>query len=170
MAITYPVTIVRKVQGNQYQTFTFAPEMIHAVSSNLQPGVSDVNLPKAGPMQGYGIDMDGVKKTITISGDLTSQPNTVVTGSGNPIITEIETMKYWLEGLADGDQQGFGFTSNYERYSLLSPNNNTTISGVSIPGNFVLTKVYVTGMSFNEAEASPDKLPFSITFTCLGAL
>lgn len=164
-------TLATTIGGNVH-TFNFAGGMIQKVSSSITAGVDPINVPKQGPMAGYGTDIEPVTKTITVNGTLFDVTSSVVTGTSAPTILTKRQMKFWLEAILNGNQDTIAktFVSNFEDYSLQNSSGSTTIDGVSIPGTWLPTTIITANITFDEEEASPDKLIFTMQLTVLGGL
>lgn len=148
------------------QIFSFPDGFISDSSSSFELEVQQTKMPVSGPMGNIGNDFSGVGKTITVSGVLYDQPSTVV--SNNNITTK-EQMKYWLESLANGFQsRPCEINSKLDEFSLRNSGGNTTVEGVSIPGNWQKTKGYLINYSFNKVVGDVETISYSLTFWVAG--
>lgn len=162
------ITLVRTVGSNSH-TFTFPEGMVKNVHSALASEIMENNMPGSGPALNIGIDFNGVTKVITISGELNDADTSVVTGTSAPTITTVKLIKLYLESFLSGQQQAIPLTSNYETWALESPGGTTTIDGQAIPGTWVLAKIYMTAIDFDDNSGEPNIVPYSISLWVAGA-
>jgi len=153
------------------EIFTFDDGMIEKISPTIIGEIDENVLPASGPMNNLGIDINGVTKQITISGKLYDTNSTV---SNTQNIRDKVVMKFWLEALMNGNQTAVAFYSNYE-YASASGNGTSTITDdvsgatITLQATFTTTKVYVKQISFDDEEANPSLIPFTMTLWVAGS-
>ncbi len=136
-------------------TFTFNQGDISKISSKLTPNLDPMPLPLSGPTGVLIYDMEGVMKQITVVGALTSTSSTRISGY---TITSILQQKQWIESLVNGVQSIITFVSNYEEESV----SFAKVSPDPYLATFGSTTVKISSLTFDEEEANPDMLPFTL--------
>ena len=136
-------------------TFTFQNGDVTKITSKIVTNIEVTSISGFGPLGGYIYDYEGVTKQIAISGRLTVASSTRVSGYS---VTAILTQKQWLESVANGIQGAIEFDSNYESQSVLSSSSPTA----PFLGSFSTTYCKIASLEFNEEEANPDMLPFTM--------
>lgn len=160
-----------QIANSNGEIFTFKDGMVDKISSTIITEIDENIIPQSGPMSNLGIDINGVIKSITITGNLFDADSTVLSTQD---IRDKEVMKFWLEALQNGNQSAVSFSSNYE-YSSVSGNGTITITDsisgatITLRASFASTKVYVKQITFDEEEANPSLIPFSITLWVAGS-
>lgn len=136
-------------------TFTFQDSDVNKVVSSISTGIENTEITQSGPMGSYNYDFEGVKKTITLNGQLT-EADTSRTSSGT--VTTILLQKQWLESLANGEQGNIEFDSTYESQSVL----NAQSASFPLLASFTSTKVMVDSINFTENQGEVEQLQFQI--------
>lgn len=136
-------------------TFTFQDSDVNKVVSSISTGIENTEITQSGPMGSYNYDFEGVKKTITLNGQLT-EADTSRTSSGT--VTTILLQKQWLESLANGEQGNIEFDSTYESQSVL----NAQSASSPLLASFTSTKVMVDSINFTENQGEVEQLQFQI--------
>ena len=126
--------------------FTFNDGDVMEVSPRITAVPDADMLPGAGPSAVLMIDLNGAKKTITISGTLTVATTTRTSTGDTKTILE---QKQWLEALSNGGQLPKLFTSDFESQSY---------NGIS----YDATQVMVTSVVFNQIGGIVNNLDFTI--------
>lgn len=166
MELTGDTVMKIKHHTAQDQIFSFPDGFIGDDATSFEVEVQPTKIPVAGPMSNIGNDFSGIGKTITVNGVLYDQSSSVVTNNN---ITTKEQMKYWLESLTNGFQiRPCEINTPLNEYSLRSNSNETPILGVNIPGDWVKTKGYVTGISFSKVIGDVEQISFSLTIWVAG--
>jgi hypothetical protein len=153
------------------ETFTFPAGMITSIKTNISPGVDQNQMPISGPQNNQGSDIDGVGKTITITGNFFDATSSVTSSN---VIRGKETMKLWFESIADGMQLPLRFSSHLNDKSVFGAGNTLsfqdTVTGnyVNIPATFTDTYAYVVGFTYGEEEAHVEQIPFTLTLWVAG--
>lgn len=151
---------------NDGETFTFKQGMIEKINTTITTDIDENIIPASGPSSNFGIDINGVVKKIDIDGVLFDTDSSV---SNTQNIRDKKVMKRWLEALQNGAQTSKSFTSNYENKSVKGSGDTYTItdsvsgSEITIQAEFVDTKVFVTNATFDEENANPEQIMFSLT-------
>lgn len=160
------VTLFRSDTGS----FTFADGMVENMNIIVSSNIDEQKMPGGGPMSNYGLDIEGVSKTITISGNLFDADSTVLSTTD---LRDRRAIKIWLESLQNGNQTPFTLTTDYD--SLSSVGSGTfsvvdSITGSSIPciSSLTTTTVYIQTMKF-DINYIDEKIPFTIDLMVSGS-
>jgi hypothetical protein len=173
--VDYKMTYIINAQSQKY---TFPAGSIDSIKTTISSGVETNDSSTTGPAFVQGSQMDGAKKTITISGRLIDNPSAsvITTTSGTPPnIRSKEVQKLWLEALPNGMQIApLEFYSYLNQKSIETGVSTTTfvdsVSGanVEIQGSFVTTKVYIDSFTYDEEEGNVESIFFTLTLTVAG--
>ncbi len=163
------VTAVTLTRGGTSQVLTFPSGFIQKVATTVTNNPEKTEMPAGGPASNIGTDVGGSGKTLIITGQLLDSPtgSSMVTGTGAPSITTKEQLKYWIEALIDGNQIAHTWTSNLDTYSVQGVG-STSIEGVTMPALFTATKVYVDQFTYDDPEAQPENIPFTLNLWVAG--
>jgi hypothetical protein len=127
-------------------TFTFHDGDVETVRVQTQTDLDWDALPISTPNSALLFDFSGVKKSISVSGELTNNgANTLSSGTA----VTIDDQRKWLEQTINGNQSGVTFTSNY----------SSTWNGSS----WISSKIYFASITFTDTVGKPNSLPFEIT-------
>ena len=158
------------IKNRQGETFTFPPAMISGIRTVFETGVDPLKMPISGPMNNFGLDIDGVAKTLVITGQFFDTTSSVTSVNN---IRSMKIMKIWFESILSGSQISMDFESYLDEYSVRNVGSFTILDPVSnvnvtLPANFVKTKVYLIGFECDDAEGDVEKIPFSMTLWVSG--
>lgn len=174
-------------KGDTY--IQFEAGMIDKVSSNINGDIDQNAMPGAGPLSNLGIDINGVGKTITVSGNISDAQGstvlftTLLGTTPKQYLRDKEIIKMWMEALLSGAQTVFSFYSNREKYSVRGMGSSTItdpVSGalITFPVSFgaanldmipATTKVYVISLVFDDENGNPELIPFTLSLWVAGS-
>ena len=118
-------------------TFTFQQGDVEGVKMNKQGQLDENPTPASDSSYAFVIDFNGVIKTITLTGAITTATSTrLSTGTATTISAQID----WLLTLVDGAQTGYTFNSTFQTGKT----------------------VYCRKCSFDEVSGEVTKSPFTI--------
>jgi hypothetical protein len=156
--------------------FVFPPAALMNISTTIEvPDLNETVMPSAGPMSNFGFDFNGVNKTITVNfriHNLSSGSAVQALVGGDwvdvtPPYQTIEQMKYWLEALIDGAQNGVIINIPLESLSVQNASaSETTIldNNTLVPAQFTQTRGFVKSLTYNNSEDKPVQLEGTISF------
>lgn len=165
------------------EKFTFPPHFIQNISDGFELEVEQNKMPGMGPMRNQGFIMNGIGKTIQISGVLIDTTSSVISEvSPAKNMQDKQLMKLWLESLSVASMFKpvefsipFGavvapFTTSVAASGIGDTEFVDSVTGTTIviPALFVATKGYIIAQSFNPIVGEPDKIDFSMTFWLSG--
>ena len=121
--------------------FTFQDGDVSDVTTSETSSIEQYGIPSSGYTSAQVYDYEGVLKTISINGVLTTA-TTSRTSSGTTLT--IAAQKTWLEGLQNGYQIATAFVSTYESCTVVTSQFRTKeIAG--IPGQLQFTLTLAIG-------------------------
>jgi hypothetical protein len=120
-------------------TFSFQDGDCDNVKITKQGSLDENPMPASDSDSAFVLDFNGVLKTITLKGNITTA-TTTRTSTGTT--TTIEAQIDWLIALVDGSQDGYTFNSTFQT--------NKT--------------VYCRKVDFDENAGEPNKVPYTIEF------
>ncbi len=126
-------------------TFTFNAGDVHDIESDVVTEPDFDAMPQTTPDQAMLYDYNGVKKVITVTGEL-QDTGVNCLSSGTAIV--VDDQRKWLEQNLNGGQSGATFTSNY----------TSTYNG----STWADSKVLISRFRHNENTDKPNIIPFTI--------
>lgn len=154
------------------EVFNFVPGMINNENTKITIGIDPNITSGTGPMMNQGIDIDGINKTITLSGQFIDTTSSVVSGTTNNIQSK-QHMKLWFEALLSGYQRTVEYTSKANEYSSTGSGTKRFIDEISgvenvFDCNFVTTKGYIVDFTCDTNSGDVEQYPFSLTLFVAG--
>ena len=138
--------IAPAIVGNDGVTFTFNPGDVEEIISTISANVSHDSMPGSPPTNSLLLDTDGVKKVISLNGELTTA-STTRTNSGSTVT--IDEQRQWLEKQLNGNQSLCQFASTY----------SSSYNGSSFSNSSIMRAI----VTFREKVDKPSSLPFEMT-------
>ena len=153
------------ITNKQGEKFTFVQGMISGIRTVFETGVDPLKMPISGPMNNFGLDIDGVAKTLVITGQFFDTTSSVTSVNN---IRSMKIMKMWFESILSGSQNAMDFESYLDEYSVRSAGSFTILDPVSnvdvvLPSAFVKTKVYLINFECDDVEGDVEKIPFTMS-------